>query len=130
MIFTGLKLKLILKRIFWGVLIIPCLLGYAICFAQDFSVTYQNGLLSVRADNTLIESLFDSIAGQCGISVKIYPEMKSVKVSRTFENKPLIPVDRCLWCGFELRKTGFRLQTFRNLEKNAIRAGRMCLKSK
>ena len=89
MIFTGLKLKLILKRIFWGVLIIPCLLGYAICFAQDFSVTYQNGLLSVRADNTLIESLFDSIAGQCGISVKIYPEMKSVKVSRTFENKPL-----------------------------------------
>ena len=56
---------------------------------NTFEVKNDNGEISVNVDNVNIEEVFNEIAQKFNIKVKIYPEMKKIKLSAHFQGLSL-----------------------------------------
>ena len=66
------------------------LISFALpALGNTFEVKNDNGELSVNADSINIEKIFNEIAQKFDIKVKIYPEMKKVKLSAHFQGLSL-----------------------------------------
>jgi len=58
-------------------------------FGSELTVKNEGGLLSISAKEASVEEIFNAISGKFGLYIKVYPEMKQVKVSAAFNKLSL-----------------------------------------
>ena len=61
----------------------------SVTIAADVVVFNEDGLLSISAKESRFEEIFEKISEKFNISIKVYPEMKDIRISVNFQKLPL-----------------------------------------